>query len=227
MYGIADIRGFESLVPRSYATFQEYWRNPDTLNARLLGLFNTKYILTGTQMIQDTSLELTRDGAVKIYNNKMIRPRAFMAYKWKIVPNDSKAIRIMEDSSFDGSTVLFHNTVGNNTEQSDSANSEVRIISQEDNSIRLRVTTDKPGFLVLSDTYYPGWHTTVNGKPEEILRANYCMRSVLIPAGESDVKMYFAPHSALWGKWISAGSLVLLFAFVLMSVKRNKSHDNA
>ena len=50
---------------------------------------------------------------------------------------------------------------------------------------RIIVETDaaRPGILVLTDTFYPGWRVTVDGASADLLRANYLFRGVYVPAG--------------------------------------------
>ena len=52
-----------------------------------------------------------------------------------------------------------------------------------------------PGYLLLLDTYFPGWSATVNGEPAPILRADYNFRAVSLPAGRSTVCFSYRPES--------------------------------
>jgi hypothetical protein len=57
-------------------------------------------------------------------------------------------------------------------------------ISESNNRLRLFVNTKEGSFLVLSDTYFPGWKAYLDGKPVKIFRANYSFRAVFIPPGK-------------------------------------------
>ncbi|MEO0563251.1 MAG: YfhO family protein, partial [Chloroflexota bacterium] len=48
-------------------------------------------------------------------------------------------------------------------------------------------------FLVLSDSYYPGWRATVNGVERPIYRANVNFRAIELPSGESRVIFEYDP----------------------------------
>lgn len=47
--------------------------------------------------------------------------------------------------------------------------------------------------LVVSDTWYPGWRATIDGKEVPIHRANYMFRGIFVPAGEHIVRFDFWP----------------------------------
>ena len=52
------------------------------------------------------------------------------------------------------------------------------------------------GLGVFSEIYYPkGWTATIDGKEAPILRVNYLLRGLELPAGDSEVVFTFAPDS--------------------------------
>jgi uncharacterized membrane protein YfhO len=78
------------------------------------------------------------------------------------------------------------------------------------NRATIHVTVDAPGYLVLADTWYPGWRVTVDGEPDEMLRANHAFRAVRLGAGTHVVEMAYRPWSAIQGLQISLGTLAML-----------------
>lgn len=80
---------------------------------------------------------------------------------------------------------------------------DVKILSQSNNTIQYQITTQNPGIFVTSETYYPGWNVTVNGKSEQISKFNKVMRSVKIPTGKSVIHYTFKPLSFEIGKYTS------------------------
>lgn len=84
----------------------------------------------------------------------------------------------------------------------------------ENERIVLKVSTDRPGFLVLSEMYYPGWKAVVNGKKVPVLRGNYIFRVVPIEKGEHEVVLFFVS----WPFRIGAVISVLAFFFSLCLV---------
>ena len=49
------------------------------------------------------------------------------------------------------------------------------------NRVAFEVETSAPGYLVLADTWYPGWSATVDGRTVPVLRANIAFRAVALP----------------------------------------------
>lgn len=72
-------------------------------------------------------------------------------------------------------------------------------LRDEGNRITIEVDSSAPGLLVLSDTWYPGWRATVNGRPAPILKVNGAFRAVQVPAGPGTVVMTFRPKTFYGG----------------------------
>ncbi len=92
----------------------------------------------------------------------------------------------------------------------------------QENPLHLEIAADSPqsGVLIVADTYYPGWHATVDGQAAEIYRANLNFRGIYIPAGKHTITMAYEPQSWRTGAIVSAISLgifliLLTAAFIL------------
>jgi len=77
---------------------------------------------------------------------------------------------------------------------------------------------------VFSEIYYPkGWKVFVNGKEEEIIRVDYLLRGVILPAGKSTIEFRFEPTSYKVGKLLAtAGSVLILLLIVGFFVQRKR-----
>ena len=65
---------------------------------------------------------------------------------------------------------------------------------QSPNELKYEVNAEVGGLVVFSEIYYPvGWKATVNGQDAEIIRTNYLLRGIVVPAGKSTVEMKFEP----------------------------------
>jgi hypothetical protein len=90
--------------------------------------------------------------------------------------------------------------------------------------VEIEVTVEAPGYLVLTDTWYPGWEATVDGVPVPIYRADLLFRAVAVRAGNHRVVFAFRPMSLRVGAGISLAGLVGLgvaAALALSKARRN------
>jgi len=88
------------------------------------------------------------------------------------------------------------------------------------NRVTIHAALDAPGYLVLADTWYPGWQAQVDGRPTDILRANYAFRAVWLEAGEHVIEMVYRPLSVFIGGVVSMMTLSLLAVGLLWTARR-------
>lgn len=84
------------------------------------------------------------------------------------------------------------------------------------NSQTFLVDTQAPGWLVISDTWYPGWRATIDGQQTQIYIANFIFRGIMIPEGIHTIKMWYAPESIYLGFGVT---LVGLICLILLALK--------
>jgi len=77
-------------------------------------------------------------------------------------------------------------------------------------------------FLILSDSYYPGWRATVDAKPTHIYRTDYVLRGVAVPTGTHVVRFTFVPIAFTIGAWISQVTLLALVSICVIIALRQK-----
>lgn len=149
-------------------------------------------------------------GDVKIYENLAPQPRAFMVYDWQQVADESAAVAAMRREAFDpAATAVVMGDVPAATPPR-SGTGAVDITRYAPESVSLRVTSDAPGLLVLTDAHYPGWEATVDGQPAGIVKSDVMFRGVFIDSGEHEVVFRYRPQSVRVGAWLSALGVGLL-----------------
>ncbi len=74
----------------------------------------------------------------------------------------------------------------------------------------------KEGLAVFSDIYYSkGWTATVDGKETPIMKANYVLRAIKVPAGNHKIAFQFRPKSFYTGQKIALACSILLILLCL------------
>ena len=97
------------------------------------------------------------------------------------------------------------------------AKGKSEIISYTPNKIIIKVNTDSPALLFLSDNYYPGWEAFIDGSQTKIFRADYAFRAVVVPKGTHTVIFNYSPLSFKLG---IVGAIIGLIGLVILLIKK-------
>ncbi len=63
------------------------------------------------------------------------------------------------------------------------------------NSLSFHYVANKAGWLMVTDRWAPGWKVTVNGRPQEVLGADFVFRAVKVEPGDNFIQFRYRP----WG----------------------------
>jgi hypothetical protein len=85
---------------------------------------------------------------------------------------------------------------------------------REPTRVEIETTSTAPAFLVLTDSYSPGWRATVDDRPAPIIRANQIFRAIEVPAGTHRVVFRYVPVPLYLGILVSALALIVSLAKV-------------
>jgi len=94
----------------------------------------------------------------------------------------------------------------------DAPPADVRVLQDDPERLRIEVVAGRPGVLLVTDSYAPGWQARLDGEPIPVLRANMMFRAVEVPAGRHEVIMLYRPAGLL------AGLVVTFMGAALMVV---------
>ena len=85
-------------------------------------------------------------------------------------------------------------------------------------TVALDPAPPKPSYLVVAENWYPDWQVAVDGQRGQLLRGDYSLITVPLPAGARTVDLTF--HSRLYeiGKAITLASLALLLIALVASL---------
>src|SRR5919199_3500870 len=154
------------------------------------------------------------DGQIRVLEDTEAFPRAFLVPRARVAPSLGTALSEMVHRPFhpDQEVILADDTrtetsVGA-TDRGGRGQASVTRYAADSVTIRTRASAD--AWLVLSDTYYPGWVASVDGQPATVLRGDVLFRVVPVPAGDHEVEFRFEPGSVRLGLAVSLVSLVLL-----------------
>lgn len=89
------------------------------------------------------------------------------------------------------------------------------------NQLTIEASLTSPGYLILSDIYYPGWTARIDNQELPVLPADYSLRAIPLPAGEHQVKLSYLPPGFQIGRIISVTTLVLLLIQLLGAFRKS------
>ncbi len=178
----------------------------------VLNMLNVKYVTYG-------------DEAANVIPNTMANGPAWFVKEMKLVDSptaelaavcdlDTRNIAVIDQSKFKiNSPVVYDST------------SVLKLTAQKPNVMTYEVSSTVGGLAVFSEIYYPkGWHAFIDGKEVPLLRANYVLRALEIPANAKMVEMRFEPKPYMVGNKITLAASWVLLLVVLggltWSVKR-------
>ena len=241
LYGIRQASGYDGLTPRRI----EQVAGPiGSANARLVGFAENVAALHGSEPLAPLSvlfspvreligirwivlgrhaeapgpgLRLAYDGRdARIFENPAALPRAFVAPRARCV-DDRRALALLRSHAVDvRAEVLLADcgaplTAGGTTASRTAARIEV----DEPERVVVTASADAPAWLVLTDTWFPGWTARVDGAAVPIARANHAFRAVALPAGTHRVEFTFRPRGLVTGAGVSVLALGVVGALLL------------
>ena len=205
------------------------------IRSPLLDLMNVKYVLAKPELPVEgffsDKFELVYDREVKIFRNKDVLPRAFVVGRAEVLTDKNRILAKLAEPGFDAKeNVILEESVTNAPATASAATSPVTFERYEPNYIRLRAELTHGGWLVLTDTYYPGWRVLIDGRAGRILPADYIFRAVPLESGSHVVEFIYRPASFVWGAAISIltiGILVLVPLFLSFRARWGSSGKNS
>ncbi len=186
---------------------------------RLLDLTSTRYLVGKINELKATNNDslVWEDSQWRILSRASTLPRMYMVYKSETLRGDDQLLSRLFDPQFNvfNTIVLETDPLAGMTAPQQLQSVPVSITRYSSNLVESEVFTSQVGFLVLTDTWYPGWKAYVDEKETPIIRANYTFRAILVPEGSHTVRFSYEPQSVVIGAKISLISLFFVCLFGL------------
>ncbi len=210
--GIASANNFDPLLVGQHTAFLEALVQAPTL-LRVMGVTHvaSDHAWPGGDLVHETEF-------AALYRLPNALGRAWVVPAGRQVPPD-EILAALADPAFDPTAEVLLEQLA--AADPPLPNVEYWVTLQDSpNRVTIHANLDAPGYLVLADTWYPGWQVTVNGETSELLRANYAFRAVWLEAGAHTVRMVYRPISVLAGGTITLLSLFLLTVGLVLAYRR-------
>jgi hypothetical protein len=202
--------------------------------APYLSLLNVKYILAEARPDKRPDLlarqalfpekinipadfPLVYNGEIKIFRNNNSFPRTFIVPQAICADNEEAALDLLrkEKSNLRNIVVLedaaaHHCSDTASNQQGFQSGTQIERYSSRE--IVVRTQSSRDSFLVLTDSYYPGWKAFIDGQEQTILRADRLFRALPLKTGSHTVRFMYNPAS------YSLGLISLIVSFIALGV---------
>ena len=210
-YNPAKLSIYQDLIENQWYNF------PNCLPT--LNMMNTKYIITGN-MASDTVPNPDALGNAWFVKGIEYKkgPRAVMDHLSFFNPKDTAVID--EQDKIEGLSGL----------QVDSTAS-IQLVENKNDEITYKAKTNAKQLAVFSEIYYKdGWKAYINDQETPIVKVNYVLRGLVVPAGDHKIKFEFKPTSITSAKQIAGVASILLWlsliTMIAFAVKNLNKKEN-
>jgi len=183
-----------------------------------------------------TRLELVYDGADgRTYKVLDALPRAYMVPTCESVESAGAALERFAESGFDPrravvieSAFLRDSVSPCSSDGRDVTRENVgwaEVVGRSLNTLVVRTSGPSDGWLVVNESWDPGWKAKLDGAAVAVLPANYAFRGLRVPAGEHIVEFKYEPTTFVVGAVISGVILALItFLSAVWAIFRLRQH---
>jgi O-antigen/teichoic acid export membrane protein len=256
-FGIQDIRGYDSIIPKQYTEYMKAIepqgdllynriapvRNRNSLDSPLLDLLGVKYVFTQDEIDAPSYNLAFKDGDTRIYRNTRAMPRAYTVRDSQSIcsADFAQAIQVFDPRKvliFDSNNCPIDKAGGLTPEGAArfdiATDVGVSITSYRNNEVWIDVqTSDSAQWLVLNDSYFPGWRAWIRPKGGDessesetsIYRVNGNFRAVRLKTNTAPqvvtVRFKYSPDSVRFGAFASTIALASILLLGGIYVWRN------
>lgn len=170
-----------------------------------------------------------QNGSAALVSLKDVMPRAFLVKDAIYLSDKEDHLEYLKNPDFDPSRqALLLASEKEAWPMPDPENTEkigdyddLTITDYKPNRIELASTSRENAFMVLSENHYPGWHAYVDGEKVNILRADYLLRAIHLPAGTHRIEFVYMPKSLITGAAITLFTIIILGSIITYIYKRH------
>ena len=231
IFGLEEAQGYNPVELLRYWTFVRkldpkkmryavsYFRHPPPT---ALDLLDVRWVVTrrGTEPPVPGAIRSVREGRWRLYQRRGSSNRASLLYQWRAVPSPAAALRAVSDPRFrpdreaviegSSSTAARSRATGPKSDRA-----TFRELGPQ--KARVDVIARKSAVLVIRNAYDPNWTATVDGRPANVIPADYVSQGVLVPRGRHTVVLSYDDAYVGYGLLGSALSLLALGVAALLA----------
>lgn len=185
--GLAALEGF---LNRRVDPVQKRFRVVDRFD------FVAKPGIKAPKRLEDLTVTPRADGRFALYEFTGALPRASLYARWELAATQAAALKQLTEPTFaPEQDVLVTSPPGGllPSPGTNQLSQDVHFESYAPREVVLRTRAEQPSVLLLNNRFDPNWRVRLDGHPAQLLRCNYLMQGVFVPAGSHIVEFRFRP----------------------------------
>jgi hypothetical protein len=201
-YHAAKLKIYEDLINR------QLYNNPDS--SAVIDMLNTKYLIRPTASDGDT-----------VFRNRGALGPAWLVKALRFEPGPREVMNALTRFHPKDTAILFLADKGKvNVDPAPDTSATIELIKNDNDIISYRYSSRTSRFAVFSEIFYDrGWKAWIDDTPVPIIRTNYVLRGLSVPAGSHIIRFSFHPLSYYLGRqvqWMASILFLLLLAGTLI-----------
>jgi hypothetical protein len=180
-------------------------------------LLNVRYVLDRRDLEGPGLEPVYEEGEVRIYRMGDPLPRVWFAQQVLAVASEDAALAAIQSPAFDPKLQAVVQVESSAVEVSEGAG-VAQVVEHVPGRLGIQAETLHGGLLVISQVWDAGWQAELNGERVPLLRTDFLLQGLTLPAGVHRVELTYQPSPLRWGSILSLGTLaVWLLTIVLVS----------
>jgi len=172
---------------------------------KVLNMMNTKYVIYNPN--------------AQPFENPFAMGNAWAVNNIRWVDTPNEEIDAIGDTDLEHTAIInkeFEQQVGS-YQLTDSIRGQITLTDYLPNKLSYNFKASEDQLVVFSEIWTErGWKMYVDGQEQPLLRANYLLRAALIPSGEHEIVMEYAPKAYSTGNAVSfASSLIMILGLIV------------
>lgn len=245
-FKISSLQGYDGIYPLNTAKLlaiidsdnldsapKPRWGIVGNFNSNILDQTNTRFLLAVKRDAQGRASsngkvsvtippkykEVFENKGVAILENTQSLPRVYLT-KQVIKASDIDTLKLMQDDNFPIRTISITDDFEFNNNPTETSNVELTYNTLTNSHVQIKAISNTDAYLVVLDSFYPGWKAFIDGKESTIHRTNYNFRGVFLPKGTHIIEFIYTPKSLEYGAIISGVSFLIIIILLIIPIYR-------
>ena len=223
LYGLEDVRGYEAMTFERLTQTFPLWSVPQPVSFNVvtdlgrpfLSFLNVRYAVALKDAVPPEGWRVVlRDRDSQLLENTRVLPRAFVPRRVRYERGGVDVLLSMSKTK-DFGEVAWITVAG--YEPHEIANGPGTLtLRREGFSYRIDAEMEGDGWVVLSDSKWPGWRAYIDGRRVETHYANHAFVGVFVPRGKHELRLVYVPEAFTRGRNVTFATIGLLALFFVL-----------